>query len=78
MQGIWKLRQERCKGCDICIDYCPTEALSRATESYGLGVFLPVLEEAKCTYCELCDMLCPDLAITVVKPKKEKAARVAA
>ena len=78
MKGIFKLHEERCKGCDICIDFCPTHALSRAKESSGLGVFLPVLEEGKCTYCELCDLLCPDLAITVIKPKKEKAARVAA
>ncbi len=78
MQGVWKLRPERCKGCDICSDFCPTGALSRATVSQGLGVFLPVLDEPKCTYCELCDFLCPDLAITVIKPKKEKPAKVAA
>lgn len=77
MQGVFKLREERCKGCDICIDFCPTHALTRAKESTGMGVFLPVLDAAKCTYCELCDFLCPDLAITVIKPKKEKTEALA-
>ena len=77
MQGVLKLREERCKGCDICIDFCPTQALQRATESSATGVFLPVLEEAKCNYCGLCDLLCPDLAMTVIKLKQEKAARLA-
>ena len=77
MQGVWKLREDRCKGCDICIDFCPTQALKRATESTALGVFLPVLEEAKCNYCELCDLLCPDLAILVIKWKQEKAKTLA-
>lgn len=72
MEGVFKLREDRCKGCDICIDFCPTQALRRAPESSPNGVFLPILEEAKCTYCGLCDLLCPDLAITVIKFKKEK------
>lgn len=77
MQGVFKLREDRCKGCDICIDFCPTHALKRATESTALGVFLPVLEEARCNYCELCDLLCPDLAILVIKWKKEEAKTLA-
>ena len=77
MHGVLKFREERCKGCDICIDFCPTQALQRGTESSATGVFLPVLEEAKCNYCGLCDLLCPDLAMTVIKLKKEKAARLA-
>ena len=77
MKGVWKLREDRCKGCDVCIDFCPTKALTRAAESSPSGVFLPILEEAKCTYCELCDLLCPDLAITVIKFKKEKSEEVA-
>ena len=76
MQGVLKFREERCKGCEICIDFCPTRALKRATQSSD-GVFLPVLEEEKCNYCGLCDLLCPDLAMTVIKFKKAKAARLA-
>jgi 2-oxoglutarate ferredoxin oxidoreductase subunit delta len=53
-----------CKGCAICVDFCPMEVLemSNATKP------IPVLKDAqKCTRCAVCEIMCPDFAIYVVK-----------
>ena len=52
--GTW------CKGCGICIEFCPQGVF----ESNGQGRPIVVNPE-KCTACHWCDTHCPDLAITV-------------
>ena len=57
MEWNWKF----CKGCRICVEFCPT----------GVLAFIPsqehphVLHPEKCTACHWCDTHCPDLAIVV-------------
>lgn len=50
---------EYCKGCGICVDFCPTDVL----EIKGNLVRVKNLEA--CTKCQLCDLRCPDFAIQV-------------
>jgi 2-oxoglutarate ferredoxin oxidoreductase subunit delta len=52
--GTW------CKGCGICIEFCPQGVF----ESNGQGRPI-IVEPEKCTACHWCDTHCPDLAITV-------------
>ena len=52
--GTW------CKGCGICIEFCPQGVF----EANGQGRPIVVHEE-KCTACHWCDTHCPDMAITV-------------
>jgi len=68
--NVWHLWEDRCKGCGICIEFCPTKALEFSKELSTKGYYVPVLEEKKCTYCGICDLYCPDLAIMVVRGKK--------
>ncbi len=59
----------RCKGCGLCIEKCPTKALSYGTD---LGVFatpVPVVDLNKCIACGLCHQICPDGAILIEKNK---------
>lgn len=47
-----------CKGCRICVEFCPEHALAmdgmeKATLAYP----------EKCTGCKMCELRCPDLAI---------------
>jgi len=76
-QGVWYLWADRCKGCGICIEFCPPKALRQSKELSSTGVYVPELEEGKCTYCGICDLFCPDLAIMVVRGKKLEEAVVA-
>jgi 2-oxoglutarate ferredoxin oxidoreductase subunit delta len=54
--GTW------CKGCGICVAFCPMGVL--ALDSDGHPV---VVAPEKCTACHWCDTHCPDLAIVVQK-----------
>lgn len=53
-----------CKGCGICVAFCPKKALSIDLISQKA-----VWDEEKCIYCGLCEHYCPDLAITVINEK---------
>jgi 2-oxoglutarate ferredoxin oxidoreductase subunit delta len=47
-----------CKGCGICVAFCPTHALSMtAVEKASLT------HPESCTSCGMCELRCPDLAI---------------
>jgi 2-oxoglutarate ferredoxin oxidoreductase subunit delta len=63
---------ERCKGCGLCITFCPQGALSydqkMNTQGYNPALFST---EKDCNGCKRCQIMCPDLAITVVR-KKDK------
>ncbi len=53
------IHENLCKGCSICVDFCPTNVL----EMKGSVVSVKNLEA--CTRCQLCDLRCPDFAIQV-------------
>ena len=68
--NVWHLWEDRCKGCGICIEFCPTKALRFSEKLSTKGYYVPVLEEEKCSYCGICDLYCPDLAIMVLRGKE--------
>jgi 2-oxoglutarate ferredoxin oxidoreductase subunit delta len=51
-----------CKGCGICVAFCPTGVLALDTDDHPI-----VVQPEKCTACHWCDTHCPDLAIIVKK-----------
>jgi len=60
-----RINREWCKGCGICVAFCPREAL-----------FLDEAEKVeingeKCTACGVCESFCPDFALTVVRRRLE-------
>jgi 2-oxoglutarate ferredoxin oxidoreductase subunit delta len=54
------LRKERCKGCNICVEFCPKKVLALDT----LGK-IHIVDEDKCVKCGQCELRCPDFAIRV-------------
>jgi len=50
-----------CKGCHICVEFCPTKVLAFDQRKQIPVVVAP----EKCTGCHFCDTHCPDLAIVV-------------
>lgn len=60
--------EEWCKGCGICVHFCPREvlALNNKDKAYAKA-------PENCIVCRLCESICPDLAIEIVTEKKEKA-----
>lgn len=64
---IHKIIKHFCKGCRICVEFCPTQTLG-LDERFKVAVLHP----ERCIGCRLCEMRCPDLAIFVAKAGKEK------
>lgn len=54
-----EINERFCKGCGICIDFCPTNVLELK------GSVCAVKNLEACTRCQLCDLRCPDFAIQV-------------
>ncbi len=52
-----------CKGCHICVEFCPPKVLEMGPADDHPVVAHP----EKCTACHFCDTHCPDLAILVRK-----------
>jgi len=55
-----KINYKWCKGCQICIYYCPRKVFKAGT----LGK-PEILNREACINCRLCVMRCPDFAIEV-------------
>jgi ferredoxin len=54
-----QIDQNRCNGCGLCLDTCPTQALGqRDGKAY-------LLDPAACTYCTACEEICPESAIAL-------------
>lgn len=56
------IKSERCKGCNICVVFCPKEVLALDT----LGK-VKVMQAGSCIACGQCELRCPDYAIFVDK-----------
>ena len=55
-----------CKGCNICVEYCPLDVFEVSTEINRRGYYVPVpVKEKECVDCRLCELLCPEFAITI-------------
>jgi len=59
-----KIRVEFCKGCGICVAFCPTKVLAMRDGK------VVVAEPDKCIACMFCELRCPDFAIAVF-PEEE-------
>jgi|Deesub1362B_J571_1020462.scaffolds.fasta_scaffold02943_2 2-oxoglutarate ferredoxin oxidoreductase subunit delta len=66
---------ERCKGCGICVAFCPHGSITLGAEvdHRGIRVARFLDHENKCTGCTFCAIVCPDVAIEVYRKGKEKA-----
>jgi 2-oxoglutarate ferredoxin oxidoreductase subunit delta len=68
-----EVREDWCKGCNLCIDRCPVDALEESDKLNKRGIRPPKLKEKnECNYCRLCELICPDLAITVIPEEDDK------
>jgi 2-oxoglutarate ferredoxin oxidoreductase subunit delta len=63
-----KVTAERCKGCELCVLYCPKKILRMSAETNPKGYHYPeCLQSDACTGCKTCGTMCPEVAIEVFK-----------
>ncbi len=53
-----KINREWCKGCGICVAFCPKEALEMDADDKAVWA-----HPENCISCGLCELRCPDIAI---------------
>lgn len=67
-----KINTEKCKGCQLCIYFCPSDCLKISDKinkaGYKAAVFI---NQDKCKSCGFCFLVCPDIAIEVYKATDE-------
>jgi len=51
----------RCQGCWVCLEHCPSEAITRDGE-------ISRIDYGKCVRCYCCQELCPHDAIDLRRP----------
>jgi 2-oxoglutarate ferredoxin oxidoreductase subunit delta len=55
-----RINRDWCKGCGICVAFCPKTVLELDEQDKAVAVRL-----SDCIACRLCELRCPDLAIAV-------------
>jgi 2-oxoglutarate ferredoxin oxidoreductase subunit delta len=60
------VNKDRCKGCLLCVSFCPKQAIVVANSLNKKGV-KPVefKDGAECIGCAMCAVICPDCCIEV-------------
>ncbi|MBN2055839.1 4Fe-4S binding protein [bacterium] len=58
-RGIITIKTEWCKGCEICVEFCPKNVLAMERAK------AVVRQPDACIACMQCELLCPDFAISV-------------
>ena len=62
------VNEEYCKGCRICVHFCPRDAIRLSDDFNSKGVNVPVPSNMeKCTGCRICEFYCPDFAIAIAE-----------
>jgi 2-oxoglutarate ferredoxin oxidoreductase subunit delta len=77
IRGVVFIRKTHCKGCELCIEFCPTGVLSRSKDFNPKGYHYPVAKGTGCINCRLCTTVCPEYAI-FSRPATARAATPAA
>ncbi len=67
-KGYIQINQGLCKGCEICIAFCPKGLISVSGKLNDNG-YLPAVfnENSECTGCAICALVCPEVAIEVYR-----------
>lgn len=67
MAGI-AINKNKCKGCLLCVSFCPKKLIAQDKELNAKGVKPVVFKQSQeCLGCGLCAIICPDCCIEVYK-----------
>jgi len=62
------IRREFCKGCGLCVEFCPEGKFFMRKKPDKRGVQLADVDPGtRCTGCRQCVMICPDAAVELYR-----------
>ena len=68
MKGKIIIDTEFCKGCELCVEYCPKDCIQIGENLNAKGYYFAVFDEEKgCNGCATCALMCPETAIEVYR-----------
>ena len=68
IKGYIEIDAELCKGCEICILFCPKDAISMSDKLNASGYPSACFNsDCGCTGCAICALVCPEVAIEVYR-----------
>ena len=68
MKGKINISHEFCKGCELCMAFCPPKIISLSEELNSRGYLTAVCTDPEgCTGCAVCATVCPEAAIEVYR-----------
>lgn len=71
MKYIVKVNKERCKGCKLCIEVCPSGIFKLSNKFNKMGYhFIETINGKSCIGCKRCVIICPDVSIEIYKEEK--------
>jgi 2-oxoglutarate ferredoxin oxidoreductase subunit delta len=74
-KGRIEVNESLCKGCTLCEDACPQDAIEMANARINAKGYHPAEMLAEgCTGCGICAIVCPEAAITVYRERLNKPA----
>jgi 2-oxoglutarate ferredoxin oxidoreductase subunit delta len=67
-----QIELHRCKGCGLCVEFCPRHVLELSEGLNSIGYHAARLTDAeKCTACALCAQMCPETGISVFRKRRK-------
>jgi 2-oxoglutarate ferredoxin oxidoreductase subunit delta len=68
MKGFVEITRELCKGCELCVSFCPKGAIAMSDELNASGYVTAIFnKDGECTGCVTCALVCPEVAIEVYR-----------
>ena len=63
---------DECKGCGLCVNFCPKNVLEISKKVNAKGYFPAYQARPEdCITCAICCNICPDVAITITETAQE-------
>ncbi|MCR4431142.1 MAG: 4Fe-4S binding protein [Tepidanaerobacteraceae bacterium] len=63
-----EINEELCKGCGLCINFCPSKVLNYADYTNNKGYHpAKLINPEKCTGCTSCYLVCPDCCFEIYR-----------
>jgi 2-oxoglutarate ferredoxin oxidoreductase subunit delta len=70
VHGTIFIDEGRCKGCELCVLFCPKQVIEIDETRFNRGGYHPaklIDPDQQCTGCAICAVACPDICITVLR-----------